>query len=120
MASRASDAEHHRFLSRVWVNETVVARKTHRQRIGILLRHGVWNKTKALQVRIFSERRRSSNRKTWLLERQEPGIRQQLAALRRVVITMALLVRPVLCQPRNIFGTIDPRHFQAVVYAEKY
>src|SRR5262249_19981800 len=55
MTGRARNSQDYILLSRVRINESVIARKTHRETIGILQRNFVRNKTKTLQIGVFPE-----------------------------------------------------------------
>src|ERR1700733_2165730 len=118
VAGGAGNSKHDVFLLRIGILETVVAHKTNGQRVGILRGSGVRNKSEALHVQVFPERRRALDRESRLFECQEPSIGKEFTSLCRVVIATTLIFGPVLGKPDNFGWPFDLLHLEAVVDAE--
>src|SRR6266851_4771566 len=74
VTGRVSNTKHHSFLPGIGIDETIVARETNRQAVGILLGGVVRNKAEALQIGSVFKRRRSLDGEMRLLEREKPGV----------------------------------------------
>src|SRR5215472_2451365 len=119
VTGRARKPKYYIFLPRVRVDETLVARKTHRQPIRVLWVGPIGNKPEGPEVGVFSQERSVCEGKFRLLECQKPRVRQKLTALCQVVKTTTLVISPILRQPGDRFWPLNRWNLQSMRQGEE-